>query len=87
MGAAVVSCIFPAFKAQGAEVLTIEGVAETWSDHGKVPNLQSANLTSWRAEIGDSTNCTPCSKPLSQHGATQCGFCTPGFIMQTRTLA
>ena len=34
-GRSVDSCIFPAFKAQGAEILTIEGVAATW----KSPNL------------------------------------------------
>ena len=29
-GHSVVSCIFPAFKAQGAAVMTIDGVAAAW---------------------------------------------------------
>ncbi|MCB0042382.1 MAG: 2Fe-2S iron-sulfur cluster binding domain-containing protein, partial [Caldilinea sp.] len=41
-GRSVDSCIFPAFKAQGAEVLTIEGVAATWAaQQSPVSNLQS----------------------------------------------
>ncbi len=59
-GRSVDSCIYPAFKAQGAEVLTIEGVAG--------------------AELH------PLQEAFVHHGATQCGFCTPGFIMQAKTL-
>ncbi len=63
-GRSVDSCIYPAFKAQGAEVLTIEGLANTWPD-GELHPLQEAFV---------------------MHGATQCGFCTPGFILQAKTL-
>ena len=31
-GRSVDSCIYPAFKAQGAHVLTVEGLADTWPD-------------------------------------------------------
>jgi aerobic-type carbon monoxide dehydrogenase small subunit (CoxS/CutS family) len=82
-GRSVVSCIFPAFKAQHAEVLTIEGVAATW----KSPNLpisQSQEI----GRLGDSEieELHPLQAAFVQHGATQCGFCTPGFIMQAKTL-
>ncbi len=66
-GQSVDSCIYPAFKAQGAEVLTIEGVAQTGQTKG-APALH------------------PLQSAFVLHGATQCGFCTPGFIMQAKTL-
>ena len=60
-GTAVVSCVFPAFKAQGANVETIEGL----SRDGKLHALQQAFL---------------------EHGAVQCGICTPGLIMTAKGL-
>jgi xanthine dehydrogenase molybdenum-binding subunit len=83
-GRSVVSCIFPAFKAQNAEVLTIEGVAETWNDQqSPISNLQSHNDGEERLKIEE---LHPLQAAFVQHGATQCGFCTPGFIMQAKTL-
>ena len=66
-GQSVDSCIYPAFKAQDAEVLTIEGMAQTGQTDG-APALH------------------PLQSAFVLHGATQCGFCTPGFIMQAKTL-
>ena len=60
-GTAIVSCVFPAFKAQGATVQTIEGL----SQDGKLHALQQAFL---------------------DHGAVQCGICTPGLIMTAKGL-
>ena len=60
-GTAVVSCVFPAFKAQGAKVETIEGVSQDGGLHA----LQQAFL---------------------DHGAVQCGICTPGLIMTAKGL-
>ena len=60
-GTAVVSCVFPAFKAQGAEVETIEGLSQAGDLHA----LQQAFL---------------------DHGAVQCGICTPGLIMTAKGL-
>ncbi len=69
-GQSVDSCIYPAFKAQGGQVLTIEGLAQPGpgSQNGGAPELH------------------PLQSAFIQHGATQCGFCTPGFIMQAKTL-
>ena len=71
-GQSVDSCIYPAFKAQGSQVLTIEGLAQT------------------RPASEDGSCCAQELHPLQdafiRHGATQCGFCTPGFIMQAKTL-
>ena len=57
----VVSCVFPAFKAQGARVETIESL----SQDGELHPLQQAFL---------------------DHGAVQCGICTPGLIMTAKAL-
>src|SRR5690606_27371262 len=60
-GVPVDSCIYPAFKAQGARVETIEGL----SQNGHLHPLQRAFI---------------------DHGAVQCGFCTPGLIMTAKAL-
>ena len=60
-GTPVVSCVFPAFKANGATVETIEGLGKD----GKLHALQQAFL---------------------DHGAVQCGICTPGLIMTAKGL-
>ena len=60
-GTPVVSCVYPAFKAQGRAVQTIEGL----SHNGELHALQQAFL---------------------DHGAVQCGICTPGLIMTAKGL-
>ncbi len=66
-GQSVDSCIYPAFKAQGTDVLTIEGLAQTRQGE-------------------EALELHPLQSAFVEHGATQCGFCTPGFIMQAKTL-
>jgi len=60
-GVAVTSCIYPAMKAHGRRVETIEGVAQ---DH-ELHTIQQAFV---------------------DHAASQCGYCTPGFIMAAKAL-
>ncbi len=60
-GVPVDSCIYPAFKARGADVMTIEGLRQ----NGELHALQKAFV---------------------EHGAVQCGFCTPGLIMAAKAL-
>ena len=60
-GTPVVSCTYPAFKASGANIETIEGL----STDGHLHPLQQAFL---------------------DHGAVQCGICTPGMIMTSKAL-
>jgi xanthine dehydrogenase molybdenum-binding subunit len=60
-GTPVVSCVYPAFKAQGAKVETIESLSRDGGLHA----LQQAFL---------------------DHGAVQCGICTPGLIMTAKGL-
>ncbi|MBZ0286299.1 MAG: 2Fe-2S iron-sulfur cluster binding domain-containing protein, partial [Anaerolineae bacterium] len=60
-GVPVDSCIYPAFKAYGHSVTTVEGLAH-----------------------GDELH--PLQRNFINHGAVQCGFCTPGLIMTSAAL-
>ena len=59
-GRAVRSCVYPAKRAAGKRVTTVEGLAATLGDPGELHPLQRAFI---------------------DHGAVQCGFCTPGLLM------
>ena len=60
-GQPVNSCLLPAHKAQGREVLTVEGLAPLGELH-------------------------PLQKAFVEHGAVQCGYCTPGMLMSAKAL-
>jgi CO/xanthine dehydrogenase Mo-binding subunit/aerobic-type carbon monoxide dehydrogenase small subunit (CoxS/CutS family) len=60
-GTPVNSCIYPALRAEGRSITTIEGLAQP----GALDPLQQAFI---------------------DHGAVQCGFCTPGLIMTAKAL-
>jgi aerobic carbon-monoxide dehydrogenase small subunit len=61
-GEPVNSCLIPALKVNGREVMTIEGLE---SENGTLDVIQE----SFMAE-----------------GASQCGFCTPGMILNAKAL-
>ncbi len=60
-GKPVNSCLVPALKAQGREVMTVEGLAPLGDLH-------------------------PLQKAFVEHGAVQCGYCTPGMLMSAKAL-
>ncbi len=60
-GRAVNSCLMFAAQAEGAHVLTIEGLAEGEKLH-------------------------PIQEAFLDHGAVQCGFCTPGMALSAKAL-
>ncbi|MGD8792372.1 MAG: molybdopterin-dependent oxidoreductase, partial [Anaerolineae bacterium] len=64
-GRAVRACVYPARRAEGKLVVTVEGLAATWGEPGELHPLQKAFV---------------------EHGAVQCGFCTPGLLMAAAAL-
>jgi aerobic-type carbon monoxide dehydrogenase small subunit (CoxS/CutS family) len=64
-GEAVLSCMYPAARANGRDVLTIEGLATARSQHGH----------------GREEALHPLQQAFVDYGAVQCGFCIPGQIM------
>ena len=60
-GEPVNACLVMAAKAQGKEILTIEG-------------------------LGSRERLDPLQKSFIDHGAVQCGFCTPGMLVAAKAL-
>ena len=60
-GKAKLSCLTLAVKAQGKEILTVEGLARDEELH-------------------------PIQRAFVEHGAVQCGFCTPGMVLAAKAL-
>jgi len=60
-GRPINSCLMFAAQAEGADILTIEGVAH-----------------------GDTLD--PLQEAFLDHGAVQCGYCTPGMILSAKAL-
>ena len=82
-GSAVMACLVPAPRAHAAEIVTIEGLANLESV-GLPPQLQEHTLTSTGAPAVQSLH--PVQEAFIKHGAVQCGYCTPGFIMSAAKL-
>ncbi len=71
-GDPVLSCSYPAVKANGKSVLTIEGLADFSSpDRHNLPEFNRLH---------------PLQQAFITHGAVQCGFCIPGQIMTSYAL-
>ena len=62
-GELVNSCLVPACQADGASVLTVEGLAA-------------------QGKLGEEL--APVQKCFLEHGAAQCGICTPGMLVAAR---
>ncbi len=75
-GEPVVSCIYPAERADGKTILTIEGLAST---------LTPTPLPAGEGQ-GVRERLHPLQEAFVEHGAVQCGFCIPGQVMTAYAL-
>ncbi len=78
-GAPVVSCIYPAERAVGKAIVTIEGLADEF-------NAKSAAKEESGKNPGRLGALHPLQEAFIEHGAVQCGFCIPGQIMTAHAL-
>src|SRR5688572_12686336 len=80
-GTPVDSCVYPALKADGAAVMTIEGLAESW--RSEVRSRKSESESDLQPLASD---LHPLQEAFARGGAPQCGFCIPGLIMTAKGL-
>jgi carbon-monoxide dehydrogenase medium subunit len=76
-GKAVMACLVPAPRAHGAEIVTVEGLAAMQSG-GLPPEMKQQAQSFQRLH--------PVQESFIEHGAVQCGYCTPGFLMSSAML-
>jgi len=74
-GEPVVSCIYPAERAGGKQITTIEGLA----------SLTPTPLPQGEGQ-GARVKLHPLQEAFVEHGAVQCGFCIPGQVMTAYAL-
>ncbi|MCC7191113.1 MAG: molybdopterin-dependent oxidoreductase [Anaerolineales bacterium] len=87
-GEPVVSCIYPAERADGKSVVTIEGLAGEFTAKGAKNAKKEERGKSLRdlSEPRGSKVLHPLQDAFVEHGAVQCGFCIPGQIMTAYAL-
>ena len=76
-GKAVMACLVPAPRAHGAEIITVEGLAASTSPTGPPPEGY---------DVSAADTLHPVQEAFIKHGAVQCGYCTPGFLMSSAML-
>src|SRR5688572_661413 len=88
-GEPVLSCLYPAERADEKRILTIEGLAALSGAGGAVeaqvamdssPTEQANTVSPLNAKLH------PLQEAFIEHGAVQCGFCIPGQIMTAYAL-
>jgi len=79
-GKAVMACLVPAPRAHGAEIVTVEGLADLTlrQAQGEAPGPFPKDGRRGRLH--------PVQRAFIEDGAVQCGYCTPGFLMSAAKL-
>lgn len=77
-GEPILSCTYPAVKAAGKDVLTIEGLADKGA---KIQTAQEQDA--FQREL---SRLHPLQQAFILYGAVQCGFCIPGQLMTAYAL-
>jgi xanthine dehydrogenase molybdenum-binding subunit len=72
------SCVYPAAKAEGKHILTIEGLATQ-------SNLSPESIDD-ASGLKEAEDLHPLQEAFVDYGAVQCGFCTPGQLMTSFAL-
>jgi len=84
-GVAVMSCLVPAERAEGAEIVTVEGLAGYKEPPPHTP--ENINILPMSEDTPDLyLHLHPVQRAYVLEGAVQCGYCTPGFIMSSAKL-
>src|SRR5512143_3610910 len=78
-GEPILSCMYPAQRAEGKSILTIEGLAAEFTK-GVMKRERQGSLE------GTAKMLHPLQEAFIEHGAVQCGFCIPGQIMTSYAL-
>ncbi len=79
-GAPVRSCLFPAHRAVGRAVTTVEGLATPGDQACAVPPGEVSG------PVREGSALHPAQRAFARQQAFQCGFCTAGFLMGAAAL-
>ena len=87
-GEPVLACMYPAARADGKEIVTIEGLAGEFTAKSAKDLMKEERRKNLRDLSGlrGSNVLHPLQQAFIEHGAVQCGFCIPGQIMTAYAL-
>ena len=90
-GEPVVSCLYPAERADGKRVVTIEGLSALSGAAGVVKAPVVRRPSTAGRDVSSRTSAQdgrlhPLQEAFVEHGAVQCGFCIPGQLITAYAL-
>lgn len=84
-GMAVMSCLVPAERAAGCDIVTVEGLSIPLLVHGEDAAAKAAAGAA-ASEASTAESLHPLQQAFVDAGAVQCGYCTPGILMSAANL-